>query len=57
MLCCTLENYLEHWSTACQPVCISLTLNPFLPTGQFLAPKLIVLIKCLIDILFFKVLF
>ena len=22
--------------------------NPFLPTGQFLAPKLIILIKCLI---------
>ena len=31
--------------------------NPFLPTGQFFAPKLIILIKCLIDILFFKVLF
>ena len=31
--------------------------NPFLPTGQFLAPKLIIWIKCLIDILFFKVLF
>ena len=28
-------------------------LNPFLPTGQFFAPKLIILIKCLIDILFF----
>ena len=24
--------------------------DPFLPTGQFLAPKLIILIKCLIDI-------
>ena len=32
-------------------------INPFLPTGQFLAPKLIILIKCLIDVLFFKVLF
>ena len=32
-------------------------INPFLPTGQFLAPKLIILMKCLIDILFFKVLF
>ena len=32
-------------------------INPFLPTGQFMAPKLIILIKCLIDILFFKVLF
>ena len=31
--------------------------NPFLPTGQLFAPKLIILIKCLIDILFFKVLF
>ena len=29
--------------------------NPFLPTGQFIAPKLIILIKCLIDILFFSV--
>ena len=33
------------------------SLNPFLPIGQFMAPKLIILIKCLIDILFFKVLF
>ena len=32
-------------------------INPFLPTGQFMATKLIILIKCLIDILFFKVLF
>ena len=32
-------------------------ITPFLPTGQFLAPKLIILLKCLIDILFFKVLF
>ena len=31
--------------------------NPYLPTGHFLAPKLIILIKCLIGILFFKVLF
>ena len=32
--------------------------NPFVPTGQFLALKLIILmIKYLIDILFFKVLF
>ena len=31
--------------------------NPFYPTGQFFAPKLIIFIKCLIDILFFKVLF
>ena len=34
-----------------------MVINPFLPTGQFMAPKLIILIKCLIDILFFKVLF
>ena len=34
------------------------SINPFLPTGQFLAPKLIILPKCLIDnTLFFKVLF
>ena len=32
-------------------------INPFLPTGQFFAPKLIILIKCLINVLFFKVLF
>ena len=32
-------------------------INPFLPTGQFMAPKLIILVKCLIDILYFKVLF
>ena len=33
-------------------------LNLFLPTGQLLmAPKWIILIKCLIDVLFFKVLF
>ena len=31
--------------------------NPFLPPGQFMAPKLIILIKCLIDVLLFKVLF
>ena len=31
--------------------------HSFLPAGQFFAPKLIILIKCLIDILFFKVLF
>ena len=29
--------------------------NPFLPTRQFMAPKLIILIKCLIDVLFFSV--
>ena len=34
-----------------------LPLNPFFPTGQFLARKLIILLKCLIDILFFKMLF
>ena len=28
--------------------------NPFLPTGHFIAPKLIILIKCLIDVLFSK---
>ena len=28
---------------------------PFLPAGQFFAPKLIILMKCLIDVLFFKV--
>ena len=27
-------------------------INPFLPTGQFLSPKLIILIKRLIDVLF-----
>ena len=32
-------------------------LNPFLPTGQFIAPKLIILIKCLIDIFFQSVVF
>ena len=31
-------------------------INPFLPTGQFLTPKVIIIIKCLIDILLFKVL-
>ena len=30
-------------------------INPFLPTGQFFAPKLIILIKYLTDILFFSV--
>ena len=34
---------------------LSVAFNPFLLTGQFLAPKLIILIKCLIDILFFSV--
>ena len=34
-----------------------LQINPFLPTGQFFALKLIISIKCLIDILFLKVLF
>ena len=29
-------------------------LKPFLPTGQFLAPKLIILNKCLIDIVFLQ---
>ena len=33
------------------------TVNPFLPTGQFFVPKLIILIQCLIDISIFKVLF
>ena len=32
-------------------------INQSLLTAQFLVPKLIILIKCLIDILFFKVLF
>ena len=36
---------------------LNLDFNPFLPTGQFMAPKLIVLFKCLIDVLFFIVLF
>ena len=31
--------------------------NPFLPKRKFIAPKLIILTKCLIDILFFDVLF
>ena len=35
-------------------ICGRYVLNPFLHTGQFLVPKLI---KCLIDILFLKVLF
>ena len=41
-----------------------LFINPLLPTGQFIGPKLIILIKCLIDIIviswfnfIFKVLF
>ena len=28
-------------------------INPFHPKGQLMAPKLIILMKCLIDILFF----
>ena len=36
---------------------VTFVINPFLSTGQFIAPKWIILIKCLIDILFFKVLF
>ena len=43
-------------SAVCQRLVIKraglFLLNPFLPTGQFLAPKLIISIKCLIDILF-----
>ena len=31
--------------------------HSFLQLGQFMAPKLIILVKCLIDVLFFKVLF
>ena len=31
--------------------------DPVRPTGQFLAPKLIILIQCLIVVLFFNVLF
>ena len=34
---------------------LGLVINPLLPTGQFMAPKLIILIKCLIDVLFFSV--
>ena len=34
-----------------------MTFNPILPTGQFMALKLIILIKCLIDILFLKLFF
>ena len=34
---------------------IPLPINPFLPTGQFMAPKVIILTKCLIDVLFFSV--
>ena len=42
----------------CQAVRRVVEFNPFLPAGQFFAaPKLIILIKCSIDILFFKVLF
>ena len=37
--------------------CSALIINPFRPTGPFLAPKLIILIKYLIYFLFFKVLF
>ena len=32
--------------------CTHFDLNPVLPTGQFMAPKLIISIKCLIDVLF-----
>ena len=31
--------------------------HSFLPTGRFMAPKIIILIKCLIEVLFSKVLF
>ena len=41
-----------HWF-----IIMIIIINPFLPTGQFLVPKLIILIKCLNNILFFKVLF
>ena len=34
-----------------------LNFKPFLPTGQLIAPKIVILMKCLIDVLFFKVLF
>ena len=44
-------------NSECQNLPFPLQINPFLPTGQLLAPKLIILITCLIDILFFKVLF
>ena len=33
------------------------SLNILLPAGQFFAPKLIILIKCFVDILFLEVLF
>ena len=47
------NNLFLHQSNLKSP----LPVNPFLPIGQFKALKLIILIKCLIDILFFKVLF
>ena len=34
--------------------CFFFLVNPFLPTGQFMVPKWIILIKCLIDILISK---
>ena len=43
-------------SPARRAVALLANINPFLPTGQFMAPKLNILIKCLIDF-FFKVLF
>ena len=46
---------IERCNFSCRGVYIDF--NPFLPTGQFFAPKLIILVKCLIDVLFFKVLF
>ena len=48
------RNALNHYSVT---LIFQLKINPFLPTGQFMAPKLIILTKCLIDVLFFKVLF
>ena len=47
----------DCWEEKGEDATLVSTLNPFLPTGQFIAPKLItrILIKCLIDI--FKDLF
>ena len=47
---CEIESHATQFSQARYE-----TVSPFLPTGQFLAPKIIILMKCLIDILFFSV--
>ena len=53
-LCITIEKLLTGQSDYKIIYLWERPINPFLPTGQFMDPKLIILMKCLIDYFIFQ---